>query len=237
MTAISYRDYASDLLNRIEKLRASRDISASVEIAICRNSFCYKSIEATGPRAGRKCAFGPLNSSADLLPEDGSVTSKEIASFFALPEIYAYSERALVPDRSPLAKAHWDGTVALIEVRYETALTQWHQRMLFIGFADPIHADFTIGLDDDLFVHDANPGTQLFEWRADEAKSGDMPKDPIYIARADGSVSVQPAQSFGQRIAGLARGRWLPRSIPRHTPAPVIAATQSLVASRSLPKQ
>ncbi|MEB2848043.1 hypothetical protein [Endobacterium cereale] len=166
MTALSYREYALDLHRRIDKLRVSEDHFASIEIAICRNAHCYKSEEVTGRNGSRRFLTGPLNSFEGLAEEDGTATKKEIEAFFALPEIYAYTDLALENERSPLTKSHWDGTVALIEVRYQTVRTTWHQRMLFIGFTDPIHADFTVGLYTDLFIDGPREGTQLFEWRA-----------------------------------------------------------------------
>jgi hypothetical protein len=204
MTAISYREYAFDLYDRIRKLRSSRDIVASIEIAICRNAFCYKSAEAIGPSASRRFSSGPLNSGTDLSDDDGVETIREIEDFFALPEIYAYSDTALNNERSPLAKAHWDGTVALIEVRYQTDVTTWHQRMLFIGFADPIHADFTIGIDSDLFVSGQNAGTQLHEWRAEEPCQ--IVSLPAGRAAATDQLEAVPSLS-GHRPSGSLCGR------------------------------
>ncbi len=168
MTVVSYRDYAVDLHNRIRRLRDAHDKQGSIEIAVCHNAFCYRSIEMLGAAYTRDCAIGPLNSDADLVPEDGTETTREIERFFDLPEIYAYSDLALRGDRSPLSKAHWDGTVALVEVCYDTTIANWHQRMLFIGFHDPIHADFAISLDRDIFADGSQSGRQLFEWRATE---------------------------------------------------------------------
>src|SRR5690606_28124640 len=65
----------------------------------------------------------------------------------------------------PLKRSHWDGTLALIDVRYSTAVTTWHQRMLFIAFDDLVHADFAIALDKDIFKDGRSGGTQFFEWR------------------------------------------------------------------------
>ncbi|KQS76403.1 hypothetical protein [Rhizobium sp. Leaf383] len=201
MRAISYRDYASDLHSRIRKLRAARDTSASIVIAICRNAYCYKSIETTGAACTRERSSGPLNGMAALKLDDTDQTSREIDNFFALPEIYAYSEAALAEGRSPLGRAHWDGTVALVEVRYETARTTWHQRMLFIGFSDPIHADFTVGIDDDLFVSSRSNGQQLFEWRSNEPGS-----EPVHEAEVGrNEVRDNVRRTIVQRLTGLVR--------------------------------
>lgn len=160
-----------------------------------------------GPSRSRQFASGPLSSKADLKPGDGVEAAREMDAFFTLPEIYAYSDAALNGDRSPLARAHWDGTVALIEVRYETALTTWHQRMLFIGFSDAIHADFTIGIDDDLFVAEKGTGTQLFEWRTNHPV-GDTAAAEEKASLRDEAVRANPS-SVRQRLSELVNGRWL----------------------------
>jgi hypothetical protein len=224
MTAISYRDYAFDLYSRIKKLRCSEGTEASIEIAICRNSYCYKSTETIGPSSSCHFSYGPLNSKADLESDFENKTSREIETFFALPEIYAYSDAALSADRSPLTRAHWDGTVALVEVRYKTTVATWHQRMLFIGFSDPIHADFTVGLDDDIFVNGQNMGTQLFEWKTEEAFQGGMPDLSVALSSAS-QVEVSP--SFKQRLFGLVQGRWLAYSRRRGGVAASITLSNS----------
>lgn len=168
MAVISYRNYAIDLQNRMARLRAKADNRGAIEIAICRNAFCYRSVETFGDTHSNECAAGALNSAEDLLPVDGRQVSREIQRFFDLPEIYAYSDLALRGDRSPLSKAHWDGTVALVDICYDTDIANWHQRMLFIGFEDPIHADFAIALDGDIFTDGSRPGRHLFEWKAVE---------------------------------------------------------------------
>jgi hypothetical protein len=203
MTAVSYREYADDLHRRIARLRASSDVLAAIDIAICRNSYCYKSTEFLGPSSSRHYTAGPLASTSGMSSEDGSVNHREVEAFFAMPVIYAYSDLALKDERNPLAKAHWDGTVALIEVRYETPVAKWHQRMLFIGFDDPIHADFATGLDADLFVTGENKGTQLFEWRAETPGAEEVLSPAI-------TTLSQPAAhpSLGKRIAGFAAVRW-----------------------------
>lgn len=223
MTAISYRDYAFDLYSRIQKLRRSTDTVGSIEIAVCRNSFCYKSAETIGTSWIRQCSYGPLNSTTEIKPDLGGETTREIEAFFALPEIYAYSDAALSVERSPLIRGHWDGTVALVEVQYQTSLTTSHQRMLFIGFSDPIHADFTVGIDDDLFVNGQNKGTQLFEWRSENPSRERGPD----LGAALSSVSqVEVSPSFRQRLSGLVQGRWLARPRQRRV----------LSASITLPK-
>ena len=229
MTAISNRDYAFDLYGRIQKLRRSTDTLASIEIAVCRNSFCYKSSETIGASCSRQSSYGPLSSKTELEPDLGGETTREIEAFFALPEIYAYTDAALSTERSPLARAHWDGTVALVEVQYQTSLTTWHQRMLFIGFSDPIHADFTVGIDDDLFVNGQNKGTQLFEWRAKKPTCEKVPD----VGAALSSVSqVEASPSFRQRLSGLAQGRWLahPRQ-PRGVAASIALPKSTAIAT------
>ncbi|MES5100072.1 hypothetical protein ABUK73_17745 [Agrobacterium sp. BA1120] len=206
MTAISYRDYAFELYSRIQNLRRSTDTVGSIEIAVCRNSFCYRSAETVGTSWSRQTSYGPLNSKSDLKPDLGGETAREIEAFFALPVIYAYSDAALSVERSPLIRGHWDGTVALVEVKYQTSLTTWHQRMLFIGFSDPIHADFTVGIDHDLFVTGQNKGTQLFEWTTERTSRERVADSEVALSTAS-QDAISP--SFRQRLSGLIQGRWL----------------------------
>ncbi|WP_313198190.1 hypothetical protein [Rhizobium sp.] len=203
MTALSYREYATDLHSRIRQLRVTEDVSASIEIAICRNAYCYRSQEVTGYNGSNRYATGPLNSAEGLVERDSIETMNEIEAFFSLSEIYAYSDVALANGNSPLSRSHWDGTVALIEVSYETEVTRWHQRMLFIGFSDPIHADFTVGLDRDLFINEHNTGKHFFEWRSTE-----VPAAVLEIAavgrRGKDQVGVTEASSVRQRLSRFA---------------------------------
>lgn len=208
MTALSYREYATDLHSRIRQLRTSEDASASIEIAICRNAYCYKSEEVTGPKSFSRCSTGPLNSAEGLVERDSTETMNEIEAFFSLSEIYAYSDVALANGNSPLSRSHWDGTVALIEVTYETEVTRWHQRMLFIGFSDPIHADFTVGLDRDLFIHEHNTGKHFFEWRSTEVPAAVLE----IVATGPGSVNeiaTPHTSGLRKRRATPARQKWL----------------------------
>ncbi|MCM2458181.1 hypothetical protein HGO37_22560 [Rhizobium sp. CG4] len=199
MTALSYFEYAADLHARIGRLRGSAEVAASIEIAICRNGYFHKSEETTGLNRSWRCSAGPLNSPTEIKEQDGIETKGEIEAFFALPVIYAYSDFALSKERSPLAKSHWDGTVALIEVRYTTAVTTWHQRMLFIGFADSIHADFTVGLESDLFATGQMQGKQLFEWRT--AGDAGTSADALEVECKTADLSSRPSSlSLRQRI-------------------------------------
>ncbi len=214
MTALSYREYATDLHNRIRQLRVTEDVSASIEVAICRNAYCYKSEEVTGYNGSARYSTGPLNSAAGLIERDSTETMNEIEAFFSLPEIYAYSDFALANGNSPLERSHWDGTVALIEVSYETAVTKWHQRMLFIGFSDPIHADFTVGLDRDLFIHEHNTGKHFFEWRSTKVPAAVL--EIAAVGRKDNDqVAVPEASSVRQRLSRFANVKWLGPSASR----------------------
>lgn len=182
MTTTSYREYAMDLRERMQKLRSSDNVRGTMEVVIFRNAFCYRSFEVVGKAYRRDYHSGSINTESKLVREDGQDTCREIDSFFLLPEVYAYSDRALQADRNPLKHSHWDGTLALIEVKYSTAVTTWHQRMLFIGFCDPIHADFAMALDKDIFKDGSSGGTRLFEWR------------PVGIPQINRSADAQPAQ-------------------------------------------
>lgn len=170
MEPISYREYAWDLQDRIRKLRNADDVDGVIDIAIFRNARCYRSFELVGVFPHRKFATGPFDVEEQLTPDDGRETCREIDQFFSLPEVYAYSDQALQADRNPLKRAHWDGTLALVEVSYNTPVTRWHQRMLFIAFRDPIHADFSIALDQDILMHEALEGQRLFEWRSESSE-------------------------------------------------------------------
>jgi hypothetical protein len=207
MAVTSYREYALDLYSRIRQLRTAKDAVARVEITITRNSYCYKSSEEIGGSHSARYYLGPLNSVDVLVPEDGSETSREIARFFDLPEIYAYSDLSLASDRSPLARSHWDGTVALVEVRYMATGTAWHQRMLFIGFDDRIHADFTAALDSDIFLKGSKKGDQLFEWRSSAGPGA--PASDVRVPVSDGYANNTTTHLVAGRL--VEARRWLQR--------------------------
>jgi hypothetical protein len=190
MAPISYREYAWDLQGRIRKLHNADDVDGAIDIAIFRNARCYRSFELVGVFPHRKFATGPFDIEGQLTPEDGRETCREIDQFFSLPEVFAYSDQALQAERNPLKRSHWDGTLALVEVRYSTPVTRWHQRMLFIAFRDPIHADFSLALDQDILMHGDSEGQRLFEWRSDSSERsgvGSSCNQPV----SDCSVSEQ----------------------------------------------
>lgn len=203
MPVLSYSGYAADLRQRILQLRGTKNANAFIEIMICRNGFCYKSSENIGAASTRVYSLGPQHSPTGFTTEDGSVTEKAVEAFFALPKIYAYSDNALAEGRSPLSKAHWDGTLAFIEIRYETLRVTWHQRMLLIGFEDPIHADFTIGLEAELLMNEGSKGKQLFEWRANDVDD----IEPANGARPHIAGSNDET-SLADRLTAFARQQW-----------------------------
>ena len=108
-------------------------------------------------------------------PDHEQLGRAEIDEFFQLPEVFAYSDRALLADKNPLSVAHWDATIGIVEIEVrERHLPARKQRMLFAGFTDQIHAEFFLAVEHDLIVQDHQPGTQLYEWREslrDEATS------------------------------------------------------------------
>jgi len=160
----SYNDYASELRATIRGLRECVTSEARIQIAICRNGYGYKTVETVGSEASRQLWCGPLT--ADSWTEDGStLTDVEIERFFDLPQILAYSDHALQRARNPVMTAHWDATVALIEISFESGDRVWEQRMMFVGFADAVHAEFSVAVDRDILVHDHYTGTQFYEWR------------------------------------------------------------------------
>ncbi|QWW72530.1 hypothetical protein [Rhizobium sp. WYJ-E13] len=111
-----------------------------------------------------QCWRGPLT--ADRWDyDDGGLTLLEMERFFSLPEILAYSEAALERPRNPISTIHWDATVALIEMSFREGGCVRHQRMMFAGFADPLHAEFSIAMDRDIIVREPQTGDQFFEWR------------------------------------------------------------------------
>jgi len=79
--------------------------------------------------------------------------------------LIAFSEAALNPDRNPVLKPHWDASIALIEISFESDAAQWEQKKLFAGFEDESHAEFSIEADRDIMLHDHATGQQFFEWR------------------------------------------------------------------------
>ena len=164
MILTSYNDYARELRATIGELRECATTAARIQIAICRNGYGYKIVESLGCEPCKQLWCGPL--AADSWTEDGSrLTDAEIERFFDLPQIFAYSDHALKRPRNPVMTAHWDATVALIEVSIESGDRVWEQRMMFVGFADAVHAEFSIAVDRDILVHDHATGSQFYEWR------------------------------------------------------------------------
>ena len=172
MPATSYTTYLRYLKLFIYRIR-DRPFDyehALIKMAICKNGYGYKCRDVV--RRGKLSSEYHVGriSVDDWRTDTGELGRAEIDEFFSLPEIYAYSDRALQAPKNPLSIAHWDATVAIAEVLVqERGAVARHQRMLFAGFTDSIHAEFFLAVDNDLIVHDHNPGTQLFEWRTDGA--------------------------------------------------------------------
>jgi hypothetical protein len=168
MELTSYSRYVRDLRDLMAALRAkpSDFESALVEVSIYRNGFAYRMSEKlSGGRLDGDTASGAI---ANGLWAQSPKTNflAEMHRFFELQEYHAYCDAALVGNCTHFSAAHWDGTVAAFDVSYKrrnrSTLTQ---RMLFIGFEDPIHAEFSAAIDKELLVHDRETGHHLYEWR------------------------------------------------------------------------
>ncbi len=177
MAVTSYTQYLRDLKQVIDRIRDRPfefDI-ADVQLALCKNGFGYKCRDRV--ECGQLFSehyMGPLNFH-HWKPDHEQLGRAEIDEFFQLPEVFAYSDRALLADKNPLSVAHWDATIGIVEIEVrERHLPARKQRMLFAGFTDQIHAEFFLAVEHDLIVQDHQPGTQLYEWREslrDEATS------------------------------------------------------------------
>ncbi|MDW9594954.1 hypothetical protein GOA63_22350 [Sinorhizobium meliloti] len=191
MPVTSYTDYLRDLKTVIDSIGCNPLAYgyAVVEIAICRNGYGYKSRQLLSHGSlTRECRTGRLN--ADCWhPDNEGLGQTETERFFDLPEIYAYSDRALTAQNSPLSRAPWDATLGIFDVRVcEHNGRPRRQRMLFAGFADSIHAEFFLAADHDLVVHDHNPGSQFFEWRPDETEYVLLSAPATFTRHADSGL-------------------------------------------------
>ncbi|MBV7518857.1 hypothetical protein [Ensifer sp. ENS12] len=202
MTVTLYTQYVRQLKATIDQVRErpSRFESATIQLAICRNGFGYKSTDLLQRRClTSQYQIGPIHAEA-WEQDDGTAGRKEIEHFFQLPEIYAYSDLVLTFDRSPLLKAHWDATIGLVDMCVTAAGgAARKQRMLFIGFTDSIHAEFSLSVDDALLVHDHRTGTRFFEW-VDE----DVPR---YDGER-GQAARSPLTRRSQRQWSRLRSQW-----------------------------
>lgn len=191
MTITPYTHYVRNLKTTIDQVRDKPALfeRATIKVAICRNGYAYRSTERLQHRSlVSEYRIGPVHSEA-LNPDDGTVGREEIENFFRLPEIYAYSDLVLTFDRSPLMNAHWDATIGLVDahvVSIDGAAVR--QRMLFIGFTDPVHAEFALQVDQALLVHDHRTGSQFFEWTDDNGQSSK-------VTAADTAVRTATAKS------------------------------------------
>lgn len=190
MTVTSYTQYVRDLKAAIDQVRRQPSMfeSATIQLAICRNGFSYESTDLLQQRClASSYRIGPIQGDT-WKQDDGTASREEIEHFFQLPEIYAYSDRVLALDQSPLRNAHWDATIGLVDV-VVTARGRLakKQRMLFIGFTDVVHAEFSLAVDDALMVHDHRPGSRFFEWTEEGHQSPNeekrQPTEPLPAAR------------------------------------------------------
>ncbi|MBY3130179.1 MULTISPECIES: hypothetical protein [Rhizobium] len=168
MAVTSYTHYLRDLKRVIDRIR-DRPFefdAADVQLALCKNGFGYRCRDRVEHgQLFSEHHMGPLNS-YDWQPDHEQLGRPEIDEFFELPEVFAYSDRALRPEKNPLSVAHWDATIGIVEIEVrERSGRGRRQRMLFAGFTDPIHAEFYLAVERDLIVQDHQPGTQLYEWQ------------------------------------------------------------------------
>lgn len=172
MPITSYTMYVRDLKQVIDRIR-DRPFdyeNALIQMAICKNGYGYKCRDVLSRGRLYSEHHGGRLSDDNWRPYTEELGRNEIDEFFVLPEIYAYSDRALHTPKNPLSTAHWDATVAIAEILVqERGAIARRQRMLFVGFADSIHAEFFLAVDHDLVVYDNNPGSQFFEWKTDDA--------------------------------------------------------------------
>ncbi|MFC5757930.1 hypothetical protein [Rhizobium sp. GCM10022189] len=182
MAVTFYTHYLRDLkkiINRIRDRPFEFD-NADVQIALCKNGFgytCHDRLEHG--QLFSEHHMGPLTVH-DWQPDHNELGRAEIDEFFELPEVFAYSDRALDAEKNPLSVAHWDATIGIVDIEVrERRLPARRQRMLFAGFTDLIHAEFFLAVERDLIVQDHQPGILLYEWREsprDEATSSVVPR-------------------------------------------------------------
>jgi hypothetical protein len=190
MAFTRYNDYLLSLRSTIMQQRADPQAEATLQIAICRNGYGYKQTEVMGHAPSVQSWRGPLTADRWEQDENG-LTQLEIERFFSLPEILGYSDAALKRPCNPVLTIHWDATVALIEISFREDQSVRQQRMMFAGFADPIHAEFSIAMDRDILVRDHETGIQFFEWRTIPNSISAPPRHTKASAATGGSVMVR----------------------------------------------
>jgi len=189
MAITSYTHYLRDLKKIIDRIR-DRPFEfdgADVQLALCKNGFGYRCHDRVeNGQLFSEHHMGPL-SVHEWQADHEQLGRSEIDEFFELPEVFAYSDRALDAEKNPLSVAHWDATIGIVEMEVrERHAPSRRQRMLFAGFTDRIHAEFFLAVERDLIVQDHNPGTRLYEWQK-------IPEDlPRSLATAGHHVKLGP---------------------------------------------
>lgn len=201
MSLTAYGVYVHHLYDVFGLERTSATARGSIQITLCRNASNFRRVEHFGPRRSKESWTGSVVADRWMRDENG-LTDLEIERFFALPEFFAYSDKALQQPHPPIQTAHWDATVALIDATFEREGETLQQRMMFAGFSDPIHAEFFAASDRNLLVHDHDTGMQLFEWRPVTAKSHLSPFEALQLTLGDqGEHAPSTARSWiGSRI-------------------------------------
>ena len=164
MNIINYHAYVQRLWDQTLDIRASSTTAARFQIAILRDGCGYRSREEVGRKPSRKACVSLLSAPNWTIDEAGD-TERQLTRFLALSEIYAFTDASLTGQRDPMRRAHWDTTLALIEIAYLSEGQGWHQRMLLAGFACHEHAHFVRVLDGDVLAKERVSGKQLFEWQ------------------------------------------------------------------------
>jgi hypothetical protein len=195
MTPTLYTQYVRDLKATVDRVRDQPSMfeSATIQLAIYRNGFAYESTDLLQRRCVvSKYRIGPVHGEA-WKQDDGTASRTEIENFFQLPEIYAYSDLVLTIGQSPLQNAHWDATIGLVDVLVTTRDgSTKKQRMLFIGFTDAVHAEFSLAVDDALLVHDHRAGSRFFEW----TEEGRQPSNRENPQPTESPVATRPKRRW-----------------------------------------
>lgn len=203
MTEFNYREYVQSLWRKIEYFRQSGSAAAQIQFALFRDGCGYRSYEELGAKRSKTVQTGLLTSDNWRNDSSGSA-EREIARFLSLSEIYAFTDEALDIRRHPLRNAHWDTTLALVEMAFLADGGAWHQRMLFAGFANRDQADFLTTIDGDILASKRVMGQQLFEWRPLSEKTDGT--DRTIVNHLSGNTPRAPHdRRFGRLRRCLAR--------------------------------
>lgn len=168
MTVTSYTTYVGRLQSLYAAILKDNDSveSADIEIVIYRNGFGHKVLHRIANGSELRQSFKGIISSSQWEIAPGTDVSDEIDQFFALEEFYAYTEDAFNGGKGPFSTAHWDATLAHVDFSYSrSGRSTLVQRMLFVGFTDEVHAEFSLAIDQHVLVQDRADGHFYYEWQ------------------------------------------------------------------------